>query len=109
MDIAIALQHGWDKPDFNLNGETYAGLVWRGPGQKPTETEIAQAWSDYNNESGRRDARKRLDATDDDLARVVEDLIDILVTKTTIAIEDLPIDAQQKLIARKNLRAKAKT
>jgi hypothetical protein len=47
-----------------------------------------------------------LEAMASDLAmvRVIEDLIDVLLTKSLITISDLPESVQRKLIARKNLR-----
>lgn len=41
---------------------------------------------------------------DAEFVRVLEDLIDTMVTKNLIAITDLPEQAQAKLNARKNLR-----
>ncbi len=38
------------------------------------------------------------------LARVLEDLIDVLLTRHVIAFSDLPPAAQEKLIARRGLR-----
>lgn len=46
----------------------------------------------------------RLDAG---FVRVIEDLIDVLIVKNVIAITDLPIEAQNKLFARKNFRESA--
>ena len=54
LEVAIAQ---WGQPDFaailteefpgsqwSLNGNTYAGLTWIGPGQKPTEAELLGLW-----------------------------------------------------------------
>ena len=41
---------------------------------------------------------------DTGLIRVLEDLVDVLVSHNVICITDLPIEAQQKLFARKNFR-----
>ena len=38
------------------------------------------------------------------LARVLEDLIDVLIDKNLIQFTDLPLMAQQKLLSRQNLR-----
>lgn len=43
----------------------------------------------------------RLDA---DLIRVIEDVVDVLVGRQIIRITDLPLEAQNKLFARKNFR-----
>lgn len=44
--------------------------------------------------------------TDDEMIRVVEDVIDLLIKKNLILLTELPAAAQQKLIMRKRLRAK---
>ncbi|MCB6184073.1 hypothetical protein LIN78_11000 [Leeia sp. TBRC 13508] len=41
---------------------------------------------------------------DNELVRVLEDLVDTLITKNLLRITDLPSEAQQKLLARKRLR-----
>jgi len=41
---------------------------------------------------------------DTGLIRVLEDLVDVLVSRHVICITDLPIEAQQKLFARKHFR-----
>lgn len=46
-----------------------------------------------------------LAATDLGLARVVEDLIDLLIEKDALRFTDLPVPAQEKLLKRRNLRA----
>ena len=43
--------------------------------------------------------------SDRELARVTEDLIDVLIAKGVIAFTDLPDSAQRKLISRANLRS----
>lgn len=45
-----------------------------------------------------------LTTTDKDMARIGEDLIDVLITKGVIQITDLPQNAQDKLAYRKTLR-----
>lgn len=46
----------------------------------------------------------RLDA---DFVRVIEDLVDVLLSKNIFSITDLPAEAQAKLFARKSFREKA--
>ena len=46
----------------------------------------------------------RLDA---DFVRVIEDLVDVLLSKNILNITDLPSEAQAKLFARKSFREKA--
>lgn len=43
-------------------------------------------------------------ASDLEMARVIEDLIDVLVTKSIISYVDLPQPVQLKLLKRKNFR-----
>ena len=46
----------------------------------------------------------RLDAS---LIRVVEDLVDVLISRELIRITDLPLEAQEKLFSRKSFREKS--
>lgn len=46
-----------------------------------------------------------LSQTDSGLARVLEDLIDVLITRGTIQFTDLPEAAQAKLLERRQTRA----
>jgi hypothetical protein len=48
-----------------------------------------------------RDAFARLDA---DFVRVLEDVIDTLISKNVVNITDLPAEAQMKLFSRKSFR-----
>ena len=49
--------------------------------------------------------RNQLAATDANMLRITEDVIDILVAKNIIKITDLPVSVQDKLTERKSLRA----
>ena len=54
-----------------------------------------------------RQSQETLDtlrASDAELARVVEDLIELLVRKRTISIEELPVPVRRKMEARARLR-----
>ncbi|NQV46721.1 MAG: hypothetical protein HQ504_02965 [Rhodospirillaceae bacterium] len=55
---------------------------------------------------GNEDAASRKDMLESDLglARVLEDLIDLLIEKGTFRFTDLPNAAQEKLLARRGLR-----
>jgi len=44
------------------------------------------------------------DKLDEDLIRVLEDLIDVLINKNLLRLTDLPEAAREKLLSRKNLR-----
>lgn len=56
--------------------------------------------------AGPRKAAESFSGLDADFIRVVEDLIDVLITKGVIRITDLPPGAQRKLTARKDLRGR---
>ena len=48
--------------------------------------------------------RRRLSESDAEMARVTEDLIDVLVARGTLLFTELPPAAQEKLIERRRLR-----
>jgi len=48
--------------------------------------------------------RRRLVGTDTEMARITEDLIDVLISRNIINFTDLPIQAQKKLVARQKIR-----
>ena len=50
-----------------------------------------------------------LGATDQDFVRVLEDLVAVLVENKVIAFEDLPEDAQSKILHRQRLREALRT
>ncbi|WP_299204158.1 hypothetical protein [uncultured Amphritea sp.] len=49
--------------------------------------------------------KELLDKTDTEVSRIIEDLIDLLISKQTILFTDLPEAAQQKLLTRKLARS----
>lgn len=53
---------------------------------------------------GTEHARRLLAETDQDLSRVLEDLITLLAEQNVIRLTDLPPEAQRKLLMRRNLR-----
>ena len=63
----------------------------------------ATAGSDTGGDAG-GDSLVRMDAS---FVRVIEDLIDLLMVKNVITLTDLPIQAQNKLLARKSFRDKS--
>lgn len=54
----------------------------------------------------RTSAKAQIGATDKDMARVSEDLINILVSKNIITLSELPLTTQEKINKRKALRNK---
>ncbi|MEM9255860.1 MAG: tryptophan synthase subunit beta like protein [Pseudomonadota bacterium] len=49
--------------------------------------------------------QSQLDATDQDLVRVLEDVVDLLIAKGVILFTELPESAQEKIINRQRLRS----
>ncbi len=54
--------------------------------------------------TGELNVKQRLLASDADMARVVEDLIEVLFDRHMILLTDLPQPAQKKLLRRQHLR-----
>ncbi len=46
-----------------------------------------------------------LDDTDQNLIRVLEDVVDLLIAKGLILFTELPVDAQQKIMRRQQMRS----
>ncbi len=46
-----------------------------------------------------------LDASDQDLIRVLEDVVDLLIAKGLVLFTELPTDAQQKIMRRQAMRS----
>jgi hypothetical protein len=55
--------------------------------------------------TGARNVRNRLDQSDIEMARITEDLIDVLIRKNIINFTDFPTQAQEKLMTRQKLRS----
>ena len=58
---------------------------------------------------GANEARSRLSQSDIEMARITEDLIDLLIAKNIINFTDFPNEAQKKLISRRALRRNLST
>ncbi|MGE4217956.1 MAG: hypothetical protein AB7G39_00810 [Alphaproteobacteria bacterium] len=58
---------------------------------------------------GANEARSRLSQSDTEMARITEDLIDLLIAKNLINFTDFPSEAQKKLISRRALRRNLST
>ena len=56
---------------------------------------------------GSADKGERFAELDADFVRVIEDVIDTLISKNVINITDLPLEAQTKLFGRKSFRERA--
>ena len=55
------------------------------------------------------EARSQLTQSDNAMARITEDLIDLLIAKNSINFTDFPNEAQKKLIGRRALRRNLST
>jgi hypothetical protein len=67
----------------------------------PNSPELAA----FRKGTGAQNVRSRLGQSDTEMARITEDLIDVLIAKNIINFTDFPGQAQQKLINRRNLRS----
>jgi len=64
-----------------------------------------QAWLSGDAAAAQSPTFAELDAG---LVRVLEDLVDVLIARNVICVTDLPVEAQQKLFARKTFRDRFK-
>jgi hypothetical protein len=76
----------------------FAGVVE----QSETETDEIKDW--LNIQETRKATLQRLQQSDLEMVRVLEDLIEVLMSKGVISITDLPPAAQNKLINRTQAR-----
>lgn len=58
----------------------------------------------FLNEVSPESMRQRLNQSDLEMARIAEDLIDVLISRNILNFTDLPREAQRKLVARQKLR-----
>jgi hypothetical protein len=76
------------------------------------QTPIAQEYLDVDDTELRRyleaaesgETRESLTASDREMARVVEDLIDALITKNVLNFTDFPPETQKTMLLRRSLR-----
>lgn len=71
-DIAAILASEFPEAEWTLNGDYYSGLVWLGPGVKPSEDELRSLWPKV----GRRLAQERELAAQERLEKEEQDRID---------------------------------
>lgn len=64
-----------------------------------------QAFLHFETSDAEQDPLMALNASDNDLARVTEDLIQLLVAKQVIMFTELPKPVQKKLLERERMRA----
>lgn len=78
------------------------------PGQAPARTDDPDVVAFLRGSSSRSEAgdgQSMLAASDLQLIRVVEDLVDLLVRKNVIMFTELPREAQEKLAMRRRVRS----
>lgn len=81
----------------SLHREPVPGSEWIDPESAEVRSFVV---GDANPDSA-LDGFRQLDA---DLVRVIEDLVDVLISRQVIRVTDLPAEAQEKLFARKSFR-----
>ena len=82
-------------------------LAFVGVGVVSGSGAAATAGSDTGGDAGGDAGGDSLVRMDASFVRVIEDLIDLLMVKNVITLTDLPIQAQNKLLARKSFRDKS--
>ena len=82
-----------------LNEQEAASGAWQAA--DPTDPEVAA----FARRLGEVGSNNPLALTDAELARVTEDLIDVLIDRAVIQFTDLPVAAQNKLLQRRQTRA----
>jgi hypothetical protein len=55
-------------------------------------------------QAAKPEAQQQLEQTDLQMARVMEDVVNVLIEKSVIRFTDLPVAAQQKLLGRRAVR-----
>jgi len=63
IDYAAVITALYPDAEWSLVGDTYDGLNWIGPGDKPTQAELDAAWPqvDYNNQVTAVENARRVD------------------------------------------------
>ena len=44
MDLSLAIAYAYPSAEWSLSGNDYDTLIWHGPGEKPTLSDIQAAW-----------------------------------------------------------------
>ncbi len=108
MNIAQCLEYlGYkNSADFIVqdNGQGPYIRDWNHADPQPAPADIEAAWPAAQAALRKKDIEGQLARTDEGMARIVEDLIGLLVQRGFITEADLPETARDKLAERKNLR-----
>ena len=104
-DWSVERKEDWSNPNFTTKTPPELSLSDSCPCDW---SEKLGAWILDIVEADDIEAKRNLKTTDEGMDRVLEDLISLLVANEVISTEELPIKAQDKLIAREELRKKLK-
>jgi len=104
-DWGIEVSDDWFKPNFTEVEPPQESLEDSAPCDWDADLE---EWILDVVEADNIEALKELNSTDNETIRVVEDVVALLIEKSVFTMEDLPLRAQDKLIAREAARTKLK-
>lgn len=94
----------------NIDGKIEAVFDRPGPnGEERVSLDDPELLEFLSRDGLKEYARRLLEKTDKSVIRVVEDLIEVLLTKNIITITDLPPPAQEKLLSRQEARDELQT
>lgn len=99
------MPHALRTPDgqlTSLHAEPQPGSQWLEPDHPDVRAFLGPA--DTSPDEAAVATGSRFANLDADLVRVLEDLIDVLITRNVIRVTDLPSEAQHKLFNRKHVR-----
>lgn len=88
----------------NPRGEIVALHREPAPGSEWLDADDAAVRAFLGTDAQPASAHEGFRQLDADLVRVIEDLIDVLISRQVIRVTDLPVEAQEKLFARKSFR-----
>lgn len=85
-----------------------------------TQTELCEEFTSHNNtevlafiaqlsDGEEKEIKEQFIEADLDFIRVMEDLIDTLISKNVICFTDLPVPVQEKIVRRRDIRNKLTT
>lgn len=108
MNIVQCLEHLGYRNDTDFivqdDGDGQYLREWNHADPQPAPAELEAAWPAAQAALRKKDIERQLAGTDEGLARIVEDLIGLLVQRGFITEADLPEAARDKLAERRNLR-----
>ena len=88
------------------NGEILAIYLESQPGTEPLPLDDPELLAFASGADSEQAMRAYLANSDDDLLRIVEDLITVLIDQNVILLTDFPNGAQRKLLRRQGIREK---